>query len=130
MTSDEHSIRSLIRHWHDATAAGDVDKVLSFIAEDAEFLVAGRAPMTGRDAFEAGLRHLLQTHRITSRGDVREVQVSGDLAVAVTRLVVRVEPRGGGDANERSGYAMSVFRRGEDSRWRLIRDANLLAASG
>jgi uncharacterized protein (TIGR02246 family) len=126
MNSDEQSIRALIQRWHDATARGDVATVLSFIDEDAEFLVAGREPMRGRAAFEDGVRSLLQTHRIVSQGEVREVQVSGDLAVAVTHLAVRIEPRGDGAPMERSGYAMSVFRRGDGGRWRLVRDANLL----
>ncbi|WP_133500737.1 YybH family protein [Cognatilysobacter terrigena] len=128
MTTDEQAIRALIQRWHDATAAGDVDTVLSLMAEDAEFLVPGREPMQGGRAFEDGLRGLLKTHRLRSSGDVREVQVSGDLAFTVTRLSVRIEPLDGGGANERGGYAMSVFRRGADGAWRLIRDANLLAA--
>lgn len=128
MTSDEQSIRDLIQRWHDATAAGHIETVLSLMSEDAEFFVAGREPMTGRSAFDAGLRRLLETHRIRSTGDVREVRVDGDLAFAITRLSVRVEPLDGGDASERSGYAMSVFRRGADDTWQLVRDANLLAA--
>ncbi|AXK73432.1 SgcJ/EcaC family oxidoreductase [Lysobacter sp. TY2-98] len=130
MTSDEQAIRALIQRWHEATAAGDVDAVASLMADDAEFLVPGREPMKGRRVFEAGLRGLLETHRITSTGDVREVQVSGDLAIAVTHLSVRVASLGAGDATERSGYAMSVFRRDVDRQWRLVRDANLLAAPG
>jgi len=27
-----------------------------------------------------------------------------------------------------SGYTLSIFRKGEDGRWRLARDANLLTA--
>jgi len=127
MTADEQAIRALIQRWHDATAAGDVDAVLSLMAEDAEFLAPGREPMSGRQAFETGLRGLLREHRIRSHGDVREIRVSGDLAFAITRLAVRVESRDGGEANERSGYAMSVFGRDADGAWRLIRDANLLA---
>jgi uncharacterized protein (TIGR02246 family) len=130
MNADEQSIRTLIRRWHDATAQGDVATVLSCIEDDAEFLVAGREPMRGRAAFEDSLRRLLQTHRILSTGDVREVQVSGDLAIAVTRLAVRIESRDDGAAMDRSGYAMSVFRRRGDGRWRLIRDANLLGGAG
>ncbi|WP_133479216.1 YybH family protein [Cognatilysobacter segetis] len=128
MTSDETAIRALIWQWHDATAVGDVDAVLSLMAKDVQFLVPGREPMLGRDAFEDGLRSLLKTHRIRSSGDVREVQVSGDLAFVTARLTVRIEPLEGGGASERSGYALSVFRRMADGSWQLIRDANLLAA--
>lgn len=126
MGTDEAGIRALIERWHGATARGDVDAVLALMAEDVEFFVAGRDPMKGRDAFAAGLRGLLKTHRIVSSGDVREVQVSGDLAFAVSLLTVRIIAASAGEETVRSGYALSVFRRQADGGWLLIRDANLL----
>ena len=126
MSSEELNIRSLIQHWHDATAQGDVDAVLALMSEDVEFFVAGKAPMKGRDAFATGLRGLLRTHRIVSSGDVREVQVSGDLAFAVSLLTVRIIPTGSGEESTRSGHALSVFRRQSNGGWLLVRDANLL----
>ncbi|GAB1594721.1 YybH family protein [Lysobacter claricitrinus] len=129
--SDETLIRALIQRWHAATAAGDVDTVLTLMTEDAEFIVPGKPPMKGRRAFETGLRSLLQTHRITSSGDVQEVRVSGDLAFAVTRLSVRVAPiEGDGNGTSRSGYALSIFARQPNGDWQLVRDANLLPAPG
>ena len=76
MNADEQVISDLIALWHRATAAGDVDTVLSLMAEDAVFLVAGQPPMRGRDAFERGLRGLLTQHRIESTGHVQELEVS------------------------------------------------------
>ena len=129
MSTDEASIRALLQHWHDATAQGDVDAVLALMSEDVKFFVAGKAPMKGRDAFAAGLRGLLKTHRVVSSGDVREVQVSGDLAFAVTLLTVRIIATGTGEEWMRSGHALSVFRRQSDGGWLLVRDANLLPSA-
>ncbi len=42
--SEEKAIRSRIAGWHEATAAGDVERVLALIDEDVVFLGAGRAP--------------------------------------------------------------------------------------
>jgi uncharacterized protein (TIGR02246 family) len=126
MSPDEATIRTLIQRWHDATAQGDVDAVLALMSEDVEFFVAGKEPMKGRDAFAIGLRGLLKTHRIVSSGDVREVQVSGDLAFAVSLLTVRIIATGSGEETLRSGHALSVFRRQPGGGWLLVRDANLL----
>jgi len=127
MNPDEQAIRDLIALWHRSTAAGDVDTVLDLMTEDVVFLVAGQPPMSGRAAFERGLRGLLAGHRIESTQQVREVQVDGDLAYSWTELSVRVVPLVGGDAPAaRSGSALSILRRQQDGRWRLIRDANLL----
>jgi hypothetical protein len=71
MTSDEQAIRDLVARWHSATAAGDVDTVLSLMAEDVIFLGVGRPPIRGRSAFESGLRKLLAEHRIESTGRCR-----------------------------------------------------------
>jgi uncharacterized protein (TIGR02246 family) len=125
VTADESDIRALIKRWHSATAEGDVDTVVTLMSEDVEFLVPGKDPMRGRNAFAEGLRGLLKAHRIQSSGDVQEVQVSGDLAFALTRLEVRVIPLGTGEENARFGYALSVFRRSNGG-WLLARDANLL----
>lgn len=129
MSTDENAIRHLIAEWHRATAAGDVAAVLPLMAPDAVFLVAGRPPMQGRNAFESGLRSILKTHRIESTGDIQEIQVSGDLAYSWSVLSVRMLPLSGGDSTERSGHVLSVLRKQPSGSWQIARDANMLMAS-
>jgi hypothetical protein len=45
MQSDEQEIRQLVATWMEATKAGDADTVLSLMADDVVFLVAGQPPM-------------------------------------------------------------------------------------
>jgi len=45
MQSDEEQIRQLVTTWMAASKSGDVDRVLSLVAEDVVFLVPGRPPM-------------------------------------------------------------------------------------
>ena len=124
----EAALREVVETWHQATAAGDVARVLSLMAEDVVFLAPERPPMQGRRAFERSLRELLATHTITSKGQVREVVTSGDLAYAWTDLTVTVAARDGGQPVERRGPTLSIFRRQPDGRWLLVRDANMLAS--
>ena len=126
MTTDEHAIRDIVARWHSATAAGDVDTVLGLMTDDVVFLVAGRPPMRGRDAFERGLRGLLAQHRIESSGEIKEIGISGSLAYCWSELSVRVIPISGGNATTRAGDAMSILRKQTDGAWRVARDANLL----
>lgn len=126
---DEAAIRALIARWHEATANGDVDAVLELMTDDVAFLVAGQPVMRGRETFARGLRAMLKTQRITSSGDIREIVVSGDLAYVWNVLDVSVTPLAGGAAMQRRGNVLSVFRRDDDGRWRLARDANLLTAA-
>jgi uncharacterized protein (TIGR02246 family) len=126
MNTDEHAIRDIVARWHSATAAGDVDTVLGLMTDDVVFLVAGRPPMRGRDAFERGLRGLLAQHRIESSGEIKEIGIAGSLAYCWSELSVRVTPISGGNATTRAGDALSILRKQADGSWRVARDANLL----
>jgi uncharacterized protein (TIGR02246 family) len=127
MNSDEKAIRDLVSRWHTATAACDINTVLSLMAEDVIFLSAGNLPMQGRDSFGAALRGLLQQRRIESTGEVKEIGVSGTLAYCWANLTIRVTPLSGGDSVVRSGSAISILRKQADGSWVVTRDANMLA---
>jgi uncharacterized protein (TIGR02246 family) len=126
MDDDESAIRALLQTWHEATAAGDVARILPLMAEDVVFLGAGRPPMRGRRAFEQGLRTLLTHSRIDSSGEVREIVVSGALAYCWSDLTVKVTPIGGRDTTRLAGPVLSVLRK-RDGAWTIVRDANMLA---
>lgn len=124
--SDEDAIRSLIATWLSETRAGNVDAVLDLIAADAVFLIAGQPPMVGRAAFGDSLRKVLHDHAIDSNSIVDEVMVSGDLAFSRSRLEMTITSKHGQTPMRRSGHTLSVFQK-EGGKWRLIRDANMLA---
>ena len=50
--SDEQAIRDLVARWLAASKAGDLDTVLSLMADDVLFMVAGQEPF-GKAAFAA-----------------------------------------------------------------------------
>ena len=78
MSDDEQAIRELVATWHRATAAGDLQRILSLMAGDVIVLTPGRPPMRGKDAFAAGFRTLIQTHRIESTGTITPTSDGGD----------------------------------------------------
>ena len=52
MSSDEAAIRDLVSTWMKASAAGDLQTVLSLMTDDVVFMVLGREPF-GKEAFTA-----------------------------------------------------------------------------
>lgn len=130
MDDDEGAIRQLIETWLAATRAGDVERVLELMTPDVVFIVPGQSAMVGRAAFEKVLRGMLASHAIDSSSEIEEVVASGDMAYCRTRLSVTVTSKHGGTPLQRSGHTLSILRKGEDGRWRVARDANLLAAPG
>ena len=126
MDQDRLAIGTLIATWLEATRAGDVDTVLSLMAPDVVFLIAGQAPMRGREQFEKGLRAMLaQRQTIASSSEVLEIEVAGDMAYCVTALSVSVSASDGA-ITRRAGHTLSVLRKNADGVWHLTRDANLL----
>ncbi|HSH92057.1 MAG TPA: SgcJ/EcaC family oxidoreductase [Ramlibacter sp.] len=127
MQSDEQEIRQLVATWMDATRAGDTDRILSLIADDAVFLVAGEPPMR-RPEFEKASRAQAAGNapKFDGRSEIQEVQVIGDWAFMWAKLRVTATPPDGSAPTTREGHTLSVLKK-QDGRWRLARDANLLA---
>ena len=125
---DETEIRRAVATWHRATSAADIAGVLALVAEDAVFLAPERPPMRGRATFAKNLKRALETHSISSSGDVREVRVRGDLAYCWTDLTVTMTPIDGTSPKVRKGPTLSIFNKQADGRWVLVRDANMLAS--
>jgi uncharacterized protein (TIGR02246 family) len=124
MTADEHAIHDLVASWMQASQDGDIDTVLSLMADDVVFMVPGREPF-GKEAFRAASQGM-KDMRMQSTSEIRELKVIGGWAYARNYLEVTVTPPGGHPVR-RSGYTLTLFRKEPDGRWLLARDANLLA---
>lgn len=124
--NDEQAIRDLIATWHDATAKADLPQLLSLMAEDVVFLVAGKPPMRGRDAFARGFKQATEKFQIESSSNIQEIHVNGEWAYVWNYLVVVMTPKDGGTPQRRTGNVLSVLRRQSGDGWQMFRDANLL----
>jgi uncharacterized protein (TIGR02246 family) len=124
MTDDEQAIRDLVATWMQASQSGDSATVLSLMTDDVVFQVPGREPF-GKEAFEAAAG---AQSRVRMRGtsEIVELQIHGDWAFSRNHIDLTITPPSG-DAMLRSGYTLSLYRKEADGRWRLARDANLLA---
>ena len=127
MQSDEQEIRQLVATWMAATQSGDVDTILSLMAEDAVFLVPGTTVMRKDDfARAARAQSSGAAPQFDGRSEIQELQVLGDWAFMWTRLTVTVTPPGGGANMTRAGHTLSILNK-QNGKWLLARDANLLA---
>ena len=129
MKSDEQEIRQLVATWMTATKAGDIDAVLKLMTEDVVFLVAGQPPMIGKAAFAAAAKGQAGqgSPQFDGTSEIQEIRILGDWAFMWTRLTVVVTPPGGGPSMTRAGHTLTILRKLED-KWRLARDANMLAS--
>jgi uncharacterized protein (TIGR02246 family) len=124
MTDDERAIRALVETWMEASKAGDLETVLDLMADDVIFMVAGQEPF-GKEAFKANSQAMSGVE-MDGRAEILEMQVLGDWAWVRNHIEVTMTPPGG-DRVRRAGRTLSILRKGGDGRWRLFRDANLVA---
>jgi uncharacterized protein (TIGR02246 family) len=123
MIDDERAIRDLVATWMKASAAGDLPAVLDLMTDDVVFMVPGREPF-GKEAF-AAMSKGMGAVRMEGRSDIREIQMLGDVAYIRNHIEMTMTPPGGATVR-RAGYTLSILRK-QDGKWRLARDANLLA---
>jgi uncharacterized protein (TIGR02246 family) len=129
MGSDEQEIRQLVATWIEATKTGDIDTVLSLMADDVVFLVTGQPPMIGKAAFAAAMRAQAAQGRpqFDGKSEIQEAQVLGDWAYMWTMLTVVFTPPGGASPMTRAGNTLTILKK-QNGKWLLARDANMLAA--
>ena len=127
MDRDEQAIRALVATWMEASAQGDLPRVLELMAEDVVFLGPGRPPMRGREGFAAASRAMEGQRPVTGTAEIQEVRVFGDWAYCWNQLTLELQPGDEGAPTQSSGPALSVLRREPDGRWVIFRDANMVA---
>jgi uncharacterized protein (TIGR02246 family) len=124
VSDDEQAIRELVATWMAASKAGEHATVLSLMTDDVVFMVPGREPF-GKEAFAAASK-AAGPALIEGTADIVELKVLGDWAWLRDKLKVTIASPGG-TPTTRSGYTLTILRKGPDGKWRLVRDANLLA---
>jgi uncharacterized protein (TIGR02246 family) len=124
MTDDERAIRELVDTWMEASRRGDLAAVLDLMADDAIFMTPAREPF-GKEEFRAQ-SEAMSAVKMDGRADIREIRVLDGWAWIRNHIDLTVNPPSG-DPQHRSGYTLTILKKGEDGRWRLFRDANLVS---
>jgi len=124
MSEDERAIRELVDTWMDASRRGDTATVLDLMTDDVLFMTPSREPF-GKDAFRES-SEAMRDVRIEGRAEIQEIEVLGDRAWIRNHIDLTLTPAEG-EPLKRSGYTLTILRKGDDGRWRLFRDANLVS---
>ena len=124
MSDDERAIRELVDTWMAASKAGDSAAVLELMTDDVLFMVCGREPF-GKEEFRANSESMRDL-KMDGRAEILEMELLGDRAWIRNRIDLVLTPPEG-EPLHRSGYMLTILRKGDDDRWRLFRDANLVS---
>ena len=102
MSTDEQAIRPAVQTWMQASADGDLPRILALMDDDVVFLGPGRPAMRGRDAFAAASKAMEGKVRIEGASDIQEIHVAGDWAYVWTQLTIAMHPSDGSASVHRS----------------------------
>lgn len=122
--TDEDAIRALVETWMAASKAGDLVTILELMADDVLFMTAGREPF-GKDQFRQDFEAMIDT-KLDGRVSIEEMHVAGNWAWIRNHIDLTITPSGSSPVR-RSGYALTILRKGGDGRWQVFRDANLVS---
>jgi uncharacterized protein (TIGR02246 family) len=118
---DKRAIRETVDQWLEASQQGDVNTLLSLLADDVIFITPDREPF-GKEAFASTSNENPEMEAVI---DIKEIEVAGDWAWMRSFLKVSFTLPGG-DATKHSGHILTIFQKQPDGRWVIKRDANFV----
>lgn len=121
--SEGQAIRAADAAWLEAVQAKNLDRILSFYANDASVFPIAEPIATGKSAIRENWEHMLGIPGLRLTWQVVKVEVSrsGDLAYIQSRYEASFDnPEGGKPAMER-GKAVTVWKK-EANVWKAVAD--------
>ncbi len=121
--ADEAAIRAASAEWSKAAEAKDLDKAVSYYAEDAIFLVDKGAMVNGRNSIRMTWKDMLAptAPTLTFATTYVEVARSGDMAYEYGTYKLVSEAKKGKPKEEKGKYA-TVWKKQKDGSWRAAVD--------
>jgi uncharacterized protein (TIGR02246 family) len=118
----ERAVRSALAVWNADFNAGNTERICALFAPDLRYDFPG-FPERGHDDICTLLKSSLgdTTRTFSYALDIREVIISGDLAVVRLVWTLTTRPADGGDAVTSREPGMDVFRKQADGSWRIAR---------
>jgi uncharacterized protein (TIGR02246 family) len=125
LAAEEKAIRDTETAFAKAAAAGDVDKVLGFYAEDGVMLPPGEALATGKAAIRTSWAQTLNLPDLEIAWTPTKIEVakSGDLAYDYGTYSMSHKDASGKVVSDRGKYA-TVWKKGATGDWKAVVDTD------
>jgi uncharacterized protein (TIGR02246 family) len=121
-SQDEAAIRAATVEWNAAEAAKDVEKCVSFYADDGERFATGSPVIRGRDALRDEWRKYVSSPGTFQWSTSKvEVSSSGDLAYETGRFVLKTAGKDG-QLTATNGKYVCVWKKQQDGKWKVVAD--------
>jgi uncharacterized protein (TIGR02246 family) len=123
---DEAAIRSAAQEMVAAAAAKDVEKFVSFYADDAVVMLSGAPDLDGKAAIRETLGGMMMDPAFALKFDVKQVEVarSGDIAYGTDDYVITTTDAATKKPVTETGHSALVWKK-QNGEWKLRIDAPL-----
>jgi uncharacterized protein (TIGR02246 family) len=123
--ADEATIRAADADWAAAALAKDLDKCMSYYADDAIFISSGAPAAVGRDNVRENIQGLLAVPGLQLSITVASVDVarSGDLAIDRGTVEATATDKKGKSVTNTSDYVL-VWKKMADGSWKIEADTS------
>jgi uncharacterized protein (TIGR02246 family) len=119
---DEAAIRAASREWNAAEATKDLDRCISFYAEDGERLATGSTLIRGTTALRDEWRKYLSFPGTFQWNTLKvEVSDSRDLAYETGTYVLKTVDKNGTPTTTNGKY-VCVWKKQKDGQWKVMED--------
>jgi uncharacterized protein (TIGR02246 family) len=121
--ADEKTIRDLDAQWSQAAAAKDVEKIMSFYAEDAVMLVPNQPIASGKQAIRVEWTKMTSMPGFALSFSPSRVEVAkaGDMAYEYGTYNLMMTGPDGRPINDRGKFVV-VWRKQTDNSWKVVAD--------
>ena len=121
--ADERAIREIEAEWSKAAAAKDVERLVSFYADDASVFAPGTPVVTGKDAIRRTLDADFATPGSSLSFQPAKVEVSrgGDLAYCSGTYTMTMNDPKGKPVTDKGKY-VAVYKKQPDGKWKCVAD--------
>jgi uncharacterized protein (TIGR02246 family) len=122
--ADENTLRTLDTQWSKDAATRDLDKTVSYYADDAVVLPPNAPAATTKEAIRAAWKEMVTNPGFGGGWKVTRVEVarSGDLGYVTGTYELTMNDANGKPATDRGKY-LEVWKKQTDGTWKAIADA-------
>ncbi|MEO5947782.1 MAG: SgcJ/EcaC family oxidoreductase [Chitinophagaceae bacterium] len=128
--AEGEKIMQLSKEWSQIASSGDVEKTVTYWAEDATLMSPGQTPLVGKSAIRQMVEESFKVpgFRISWEPLSVEVSESGDMAYMIENSQVSI-PDSTGKIITHYNKAVSIWRKQTDGTWKNVVDITTPAAS-
>jgi ketosteroid isomerase-like protein len=119
--TDETGLIKLDADWSNAVAAKDVEKTMSYYADDALMMPPNIPALTGKQSIRTLWKSLLEAPGFAGGWKATKAEVSGDLSY-VTGTYEITETDDSGKAMTDKGKYLKVWKKQPDGSWKCVAD--------